>query len=404
MRVLASLLILCLASACSEAPPSTESQSTAAPAASSGRQVLPSLKQGSPYSGGVLAGDTLYLAGQTDADPATGARPEGVEARTRQAMDNVGAVLASADLNYGHLVNCRLQLADMDDYQTVNAAYASYFSGDRYPARTTVEVAGLANDATIEITCIGFRDAAATTVIQPPSDKIPPAMGPYSSAVMAGNTLYLSGQGGRDPLSGEISDQAGQQADRTLETIRTILSAADLSLQDVVTAYSFYPQASDAAAVNARLAAVFEAGSAPARVGVPVGRLPGDIAVEITFVAAKDRYTVTRLLPVGATPDPAASPAVLVGETLYLQATAGAGNSIEDQFAAIVASHQRNLSLADMNLSNVVYADVFVSDLADTSSVESFLREYFPENPPAATIIGVGAGAPRVSIGLIAAK
>lgn len=407
MRVAFIVLILFLGPSCSEVPPSAETTNSSVEQPRNDRQAIPSLAPDGYTSAAVLAGETLYLSGQSDADSVTGDRPGETDARTRQAMDNVGAVLAAAGMDHSHLVSCRLQLADMDDYQAVNSAYASYFSEAQYPARTTVEVVALADEASINITCIGYRDVAGTKVVRPPADEIPPAMGPYSPAVMAGNTLYLSGQGGRDPLTDEISDRASDQTDRTLETIRTTLRAAGLGLENVVSAYSFHSHPSDAQAIESRLSAAFPSGMAPIRARVPVGRLPGDIAVEITFVAAQGRYSITRLHPVGQAPDAGSSPAVLARETLYLEALAmpESGASLVEQFRAIMTRHESSLSLADMDLSNVVYADLFLSDLAEESSLDALLREYFPATPPAATVIGVGteAGA-KIMVGLIAAR
>jgi enamine deaminase RidA (YjgF/YER057c/UK114 family) len=113
------------------------------------------------------------------------------------------------------------------------------------------------------------------------------------------------------------------------------------------------------------------------------------------------------LHPVGQSPNTGSSPAVLAGETLYLETLAmpESGASLVEQFHAIMTRHESNLSLADMDLSNVVYADLFLSDLADESSLDALLREYFPATPPAATVIGVGpeAGA-KIMVGLIAAR
>lgn len=405
MRIAACVLILLGSTACSESPPEPHPQDAVVPATNSARAVA-ALTGRSPFSGAVFANETLYLSGQSDVDPATGSRSSDPAESTRQAMDNVGAILSSAELDYSHLVSCRLQLADMDDYQAVNTAYASYFTDSRYPARTTVQVKELVDGGGIEVTCIAYKDSAATEVVRPPADEIPPALGPYSPAVMAGNMLYLSGQGGRDPLTDQISNLASEQTDRTIATIETTLRAADLSVGSVVAVNSYYPHSRDSEEIQTRMARAFVAGAAPARAHVPVGRLPGDIAVEITVTAARGRYSVTRLYPVGEPSEAASSPAVLVDDTLYLETVAAADttSSLEDQLQSIVAQHKRNLALADMDLADVVYADIYLRDIADQGALTTELEKYFLGTPPAATIIGVGADAEaRVMIGLIAA-
>jgi 2-iminobutanoate/2-iminopropanoate deaminase len=406
MRAARYFLILCLGFSCSEAPPRPATETLSADPTAE-RSVIPSLFSDQVIPGAIFAGETLYLSGQSDANPATGDHSSDVAASTHQAMDNAQAVLSAAGLDVTHLVSCRLLLADMDDYPLVNSAYSSYFAEGQYPARTTVEAVELAAGGNIEVTCIAYRDSAATEVVRPPADEIPPAMGPYSPGVMAGNTLYLSGQGGRDPLTNQLSESSSVQTDRTLETIRTTLAAAGLSMDSVVSASSYVPDAANLGAIQSRLSAAFEAGAAPAHADVPVGRLPGDIAVEITVVAARGRYSVTRLHSVGESTDAASSPAVLVEDTLYLEAIAApeSGDSLADQFRVIMARHEAKLSLADMSASNAVYADVLLRDLDDRSALVELMGQYFPGTPPAATIIGVGKDSEAtVTIGLIAAR
>lgn len=322
-------------------------------------------------------------------------------------MDKLGAVLDEQGLEFSNLVNCRLQLADMDDYQTVNGIYASYFESERYPARTTVQVAALPDDGRITVTCIAYQDAASMSIVRPSPEVIPPAMGPYSPAVMAGDMLYVSGQGGRDPLTGETSPEAGAQTDRTLQTIQATIAAQQLGLDSIVTAAFYYPDLEDTAQIEARLSAAMPAGSGAARSAVPVGRLPGDIAVEIAVIAAKDKYTVTRLYPAGEEASAGLSPAVLAGNTLYVTALAmpEAGVGLEEQFQAILTRQKLVLGLAEMDLSNVVYADVYLTDVADTEAVRGLIGEAFGAKAPAGTIVGMNSeNGAKVMVGLVAAK
>jgi 2-iminobutanoate/2-iminopropanoate deaminase len=155
--------------ACSQAPTPPEEGASAPPG-------------NGQFADAVEAGPTVYLSGQTADSAAAEAGVSAIEASTRGAMDKLGAVLGARGLAFSNLVNCRLQLADMDDYQTVNGIYASYFSDERYPARTTVQVAALPDNARIAVTCIAYADVAATAIVRPSPEVIPPAMGPYSPA------------------------------------------------------------------------------------------------------------------------------------------------------------------------------------------------------------------------------
>ena len=110
-----------------------------------------------PYAQGLLVGDTLYVSGQIALDPETGEKIEGdVQDETAQALDNVGAVLRAADMDFAHVVQVTLFLRDMDDYAMANEVYARYFSGAT-PAREALEVGKLPRGACVEVSCIAVR-------------------------------------------------------------------------------------------------------------------------------------------------------------------------------------------------------------------------------------------------------
>ena len=113
-----------------------------------------------PYSHAVVAtGDLVYLSGQTGQDPSTGEIVSGgVAAETRQALDNLAAVLRAADLDFTSVVKCNVFLADIDDFPAMNAVYAQVIPAP-HPARATVGVTGLALGARVEIECVAVREA-----------------------------------------------------------------------------------------------------------------------------------------------------------------------------------------------------------------------------------------------------
>ncbi|HYE95707.1 MAG TPA: RidA family protein [Rubricoccaceae bacterium] len=110
-----------------------------------------------PYSQGVLVGDTLYCSGQIALDPESGRLVQGdVEEETTQVLDNLGAVLHAAGMDYAHVVRCTVYLASMDDYAQVNEVYARYFS-ESPPAREAIQAAALPRGARVEISCVAVR-------------------------------------------------------------------------------------------------------------------------------------------------------------------------------------------------------------------------------------------------------
>lgn len=109
-----------------------------------------------PYSHAKLANGVLYASGQLGLDPVTGALPEGVQAQAKQALENVGAVLAAAGLTYGDVVKTTVFLADMADFGVVNEVYATYFTQEP-PARSCVAVKELPKGALVEVEVIAVE-------------------------------------------------------------------------------------------------------------------------------------------------------------------------------------------------------------------------------------------------------
>ncbi|MDY5101397.1 MAG: RidA family protein [Oscillospiraceae bacterium] len=106
-----------------------------------------------PYSQGIRAGNLVFTSGQIPLDPATGLIPQGIEAQTRQAMENVLAVLAQAGATAENIVKTTVFLRNMDDFAAMNGVYATFFSGPA-PARSAVQVARLPKDCPLEIEAV----------------------------------------------------------------------------------------------------------------------------------------------------------------------------------------------------------------------------------------------------------
>ncbi len=108
-----------------------------------------------PYSQAVRAGDFLFTSGQLGLDPANSTLAEGVEAQARQVMANLAAVLQAGGASFADVVKTTIFLADMADFQAVNAIYATAFAAAP-PARSTVQVAGLPRAARVEIEMVAL--------------------------------------------------------------------------------------------------------------------------------------------------------------------------------------------------------------------------------------------------------
>jgi endoribonuclease L-PSP, putative len=118
------------------------------------------------------------------------------------------------------------------------------------------------------------------------SDEAPKAIGSYSPAVLAGETLYCSGQLGIDPATGELVSGVRAQADQALKNLEALLAAAGMSSANVVKTTIFLANISDFAAVNEIYSTHF-AVPYPARSTIQVGALPKGGLVEIEAIAVK---------------------------------------------------------------------------------------------------------------------
>lgn len=116
------------------------------------------------------------------------------------------------------------------------------------------------------------------------SNGAPPAIGPYSQAVRAGDLLFVSGQIPLDPATGQLVDgDVTAQTDRVLQSLDAIVRAAGATLDDVVKTTVYLADMNDFVAMN-RVYATYFADPAPARVAVEVARLPKDAQVEIDAI------------------------------------------------------------------------------------------------------------------------
>jgi 2-iminobutanoate/2-iminopropanoate deaminase len=110
---------------------------------------------GGQYSTAVVAGDTVYLAGQVGIDPETGVLADSIEGQVRQALTNFVAILEAAGSAPELVVKTLCFLTDTANFATFNAVYTEFFP-EAPPARSTVGVA-LAGDLLFEIEGIALR-------------------------------------------------------------------------------------------------------------------------------------------------------------------------------------------------------------------------------------------------------
>ncbi len=111
-----------------------------------------------PYSQAVLINNTLYTSGQVAINPETGNLiTNNISDETQQVMNNLKAVLASAEMDFTNVIKTTIFITNMDDFNAINSVYGSYFDEATAPARETVQVVKLPKNVNIEISMIAIK-------------------------------------------------------------------------------------------------------------------------------------------------------------------------------------------------------------------------------------------------------
>ena len=108
------------------------------------------------YSNAIKVGNMVFVSGQLPVNPETGDIPQGIQAQTKQVIENVRNILADAGATLDNVVKTTVFLADMADFADMNEVYAQFFAAP-FPARSAVAVKTLPKGARVEIECIAVR-------------------------------------------------------------------------------------------------------------------------------------------------------------------------------------------------------------------------------------------------------
>ncbi len=109
-----------------------------------------------PFSDGIIAGNTLYIAGQEGNDDSGKLVPGGIAPETKAALDTIEKVLKAAGYEWKDVVSVTVYLADIHDFPEMNKVYKSVLP-DPKPVRATIQAAALVNDARVEIAAIAVK-------------------------------------------------------------------------------------------------------------------------------------------------------------------------------------------------------------------------------------------------------
>jgi len=388
IRNLAALLGLCFLSAVIFLPIRAGEQKRAA-------------QPGGPfYSPSVQVGDTLYLSGQVNINPETGELVQGIEPGTRQAMTNLNKELESKGFSLADVVATHVWLTDVSKISEMNTAYRSFFQGTDLPTRTTVGVPALAKSSIVEIAMVAYRGKKEP--IYPGG--VDRGKAPFSPGILAGDTLYLSGQAGVDPSTGKlIQGDFSSHVTQTLKNIEKVLEAGGMGFSNVVSAEVYLTDVNNFEAMNKVYRASVK-DPRPARVPVGVSALPLNSPVEITMIASRKKGEA--VLPEGMPPSDNYSRGLLVGGTMYLAGVFSREGATGDQVRDCVGRMERILKAGGLTLNDVTEARVYLADMKDYDAMNEAYKGHFAGRlPTRATVASPSLpGQNKLGMSFVAAK
>ena len=342
-------------------------------------------------SAGILVNRTLYVAGQDGRD-SSGAVPTDFQREVRQSLDHVQGVLRAAGMDFGNVVWMNVYLTRMPDLDAMNKVYWKMIGADA-PARTVLGVASLPNGENIEINCIAVGSAARRRVIHPPGWPQGPHIDP--AGIEADDVLYMSAQGGVDPLTGRVATDYAGEVKQALDNVAAVVKAANMGMANVIWVNPYLSNDSGPERVmNKIYATYFEFGNTPGRGTIQVVELSNHAHVVFSCIAGADLSKRTSIRPRNEKPSPTASPGILYGDTLYLSAKDAyvpALGLFSPELGIQVRMSMRSLldglQKADMDFPNVVSSTIYLRDVKDEDPIVSLYGSFFKDNFPARTTL-----------------
>ena len=356
--------------------------------------VRPLPGQTPPYSLGIEAGGVIYVSGQLPTDEKGNLVAGDFAAQAKQVFDNLRYVLKQAGSSLDSVVASSVMLQNATDFPALDEMYRQQFTGT-LPARTTVIGEMVRPGALLEIQVTAVPPGVARTAILPDGWAKPAS--PYSYAIKAGDTLYMSGLVSRKGTDGsQVQGDIGAQVKTLMDNAGVILKAAGMSYGDLVSGHVALKDMKLFAPMNDVYRTYWEK-DRPARVSCEVSP-PGTYDLEITFVAIKGRSPREVIIP--ARPDgtpgqagPNYSPAIKVGNRLFVSGGTGVTDAnkgdMKAQIAETLAKFGPALKAAGFDYKDIVAVDVYLADVKKFGDMNEGYRPVFASDPPVRASLGV---------------
>lgn len=222
---------------------------------------------------------------------------------------------------------------------------------------------------------------------------------PFSPGIVAGDLVFVAGQGTRDPKSGQHPATWEDQVRQSIENVRVVLKAGGMDLANVVSCHAYFVDLNDRPRMNRVYGSLFNV-NPPVRTAVEVVALPDEARLEMTCVAARD--LTARKVPGRGT--------VRVGDWIFSSGTTGGvqgkmAEDFESQAKQTLENLSTTLGNANLAFKDVVWANIYVDDPANLPALEKIWGSYFESYPKPARAIQLVSLGPttHVEITLLAA-
>ncbi len=341
-----------------------------------------------PFSPAVWNGDLLMLSGAIANRPGTTEVEGNAFVQTRTTLDNLKTVLHAAGLDFSDVVDVNVYLADSRHFAPFNKIYHQGLQAPR-PSRTVMRADIAIPGALTEISMIALRRGVERRAITPEGW---PEIEAFSWGTLAGDTLFISGMVSNDPAtSRRVPGDPKAQVQQSMANVGKVLKAAGMGYDNLVSCRVYLDDARSFAAFNEVYPTFFKQ-APPARATVRAGLIDAEMHVELQCTAVQGERRA--VMPDGATPRKTLSPAIRVGERLFLSGMVGRtaqgvfppGPTAQTE--VVLANLRATLAAAGMTFDDVTDATVYLSDIRFYDAMNAVYAKTLGRPAPARATVG----------------
>ena len=325
--------------------------------------------------------------------------PAGFAGQTDAVLKVLADRLTASGSSLAQVVSTTVYLANAADFPALNDAWKRTWP-TAPPTRTTVVAALTRPGSLVEVSAVALTTGTERVIVQPAGWPVPAS--PYSWAIRSRDTLWVSGLIPRRGVDNtQVTGDMRVQTQAVLDNARTILSAAGMSMADVVSARVFVTDTAQFQAMNEVYRTYFPQ-APPARATVRTALTHPDYLVEVTLTAVKGGERAVLITPAAdgtpGRPNPNLSSAVRVGTSLYLSGMLGVlpdnAKDLGAQTAETLARLERTMALGGFTWSNVYESVIYVTDITTADTVVRALQARAGGRLPAGVVVGTGLMSP----------